>query len=80
MKYLKKLIILILPTTFWFILMFLGFGHQSLSHIIEIPIIFSLSVFGVLFHSEEKYNTTKTLIILFILTFLIRLWMPFLPE
>ena len=72
----------------WVIIVSLGIGHQSLSHIIELPIVlvFSLSLLYTRVFLVDKinlnYKKNAYLSFMFSLFFLVllRLFMPFLAE
>jgi hypothetical protein len=65
-----------------------GYGHQSLSHVIEVPIAllftlvaFNLRVFVVdKFMEDYRKNSYTVLVLSLLFIFLIRTFMPFLPE
>jgi len=75
--FLKALSIIVLPIVFWFCIIATGFGAQSLTHIIEIPIVFAFSI--VIGYILRNLKTYEILTILFFLVFLLRLFMPCLP-
>ncbi len=65
-----------------------GFGHQSLSHVIEVPIalLFTLVIFNIRVFVIDKYSMNyrkNSYIVLFlsiVFIFLLRAFMPFMPE
>lgn len=73
---------------FWFVLTSLGFGHQSLAHLFELPIIliFSLIILYLRVFIFDKYkknyrlNSYLTVCMGLIFVFLLRTFMPYLPE
>jgi hypothetical protein len=72
----------------WFILVISGYGHQSITHIVEVP--FALTISLVLFIAKvfifDRFfpNTKRNSFVVVILSvttvFLLRTFMPFLPE
>ncbi|KGL48100.1 hypothetical protein [Porphyromonas cangingivalis] len=76
---LSKIAIIVLPSTLWFLLTGIGIGAQSLSNLIEVVIIFGLSLPASIL-SPNIISTKRALIGLLILTVLLRLFMPLLPE
>ncbi len=75
----KKLAIIFLPSLFWLGLTALGFGAQSLSNIIELFVIFILSLASALI-PDKTVQFKHLMTILFIIVFLARLLMPNIPE
>ena len=73
---------------FWVALVASGYGHQSLSHVIEVPIalIFALAFFivkifvGDKLFPHSKRNSYLVVVLSVIVVFLLRTLMPFLPE
>ncbi|MDP8033851.1 hypothetical protein QJU43_06720 [Pasteurella atlantica] len=72
-------IFLLLPSAFWLFLTALGFGAQSLANLVELVVIFCLSILCV-FIPEHFISSKYVVIILLIITFLTRLLMPIIPE
>ncbi len=70
---------LLLPSVFWLFLTGVGFGAQSLANLIELVVIFCLSILCA-FIPERWVSSKYVVIILFIVTFLTRLLMPIIPE
>ena len=75
------------PVIFWFLLTASGFGAQSISNIIEIPIlnILTVSVCTVLIFVQPDLLLSKKkryliLSAFIVLTFLLRAFMPVIPE
>lgn len=73
---------------FWAVLADMGIGHQSLSHLLELPIvvvavamIYSVRVFA-LDRRSESLNVTAavTAVLAMSVPLLVRLFMPFMPE
>jgi len=74
----KSLAIILLPVVFWFFVIATGFGAQSLSQIIEIPIVIVISIaVGYTMWDQKSY---RILMVLFLLVFLLRWLMPGIPE
>ncbi len=77
--FLKKTAIILLPSLFWLGLTTLGFGAQSLSNLIELVAVLVLSILCSFL--PERFVRFKTLIIkLLCVAFLLRLFMPVIPE
>jgi len=76
--YVKVLLIVTVPLFFWFTLISSGYGAQSLSQIIEIPIVLigSIIIWGFL----DKYDTIKILGAILLFVILLRTFMPQIPE
>ncbi len=74
----KVLSIIILPMLFWLGLVYLGYGAQSLSQLIEIPIVLigSVVIWGVL----DKYDIYKIIGAILLFVFLLRTFMPQIAE
>lgn len=78
----------ILVFLFWFCIVATGYGHQSLSHIIEAPIallasfiLLNLRVFVIdCYKKNYKINSYIMLGISLLIVVLLRTFMPFLPE
>lgn len=78
----------ILVTILWLFLTGIGYGHQSLSHIIEFPIallciliLLYLRVFIIDRYSKNhRYNSYSFLGLSLLIVFLLRTFMPYLPE
>jgi hypothetical protein len=78
----------ILLPLFWVAVTSSGYGHQSLSHIIEVPIVlfFSLLLLNVRVFVVDRYKKNykvNSYVVLFfglILVLLLRTFMPYLPE
>ena len=78
---------IILPL-FWVVVTSSGYGHQSLSHIIEVPIvlIFSVLLLNVRVFVVDRYKKNCKVNSYFVLGFglilvlLLRTFMPYLPE
>lgn len=78
----------IVVVLFWIALTMLGYGHQSLSHVIEVPI--ALFVVAVLFNAkvffldnrskESKRNSLIVFGIGLLIVIALRTFMPYLPE
>ncbi len=72
----------------WIAITAMGYGHQSLSQVIEVPIalmislvIFNLRVFVIdKYNQNYKLNSYTALGISLIFVFLLRSFMPFIPE
>ncbi|QGM81356.1 hypothetical protein [Otariodibacter oris] len=76
---LQKLSLIFLPSLLWILLTALGIGAQSLANLIELLVIFLLSV--ILAFIPEKTITFKYLIFfLLLVTILSRLLVPIIPE
>jgi hypothetical protein len=79
--------VILLPT-FWFLVTGSGYGHQSLSHLIEIPIVIMVGTVSLYFRvliadrwtSNSNLNSYLNLMTGLIFVFLLRTFMPFLPE
>ena len=77
----------VLPT-FWFLVTASGYGHQSLSHLIELPIVVLFSVLFLnvrvfildRYRKNYKLNSLIVLCFGFLFVLLLRTFMPFLPE
>ncbi|MBS9774137.1 MAG: hypothetical protein KGV59_03145 [Tenacibaculum sp.] len=78
-KILKKVGIIFLPSCFWVLLTAFGFGAQSLSNIIELFAIFILSLFCALI-PIKVIQFKYVIVVLFFITFMVRLLMPSIPE
>ena len=78
----------VLVVLFWFIITASGHGHQSLSNFIEAPIalLFSLILLNIrVFITDQSYknyrkNSYVTMAISLLFVFLLRSFMPFIPE
>ena len=72
----------------WIFLAALGIGHQSLSHMIEIPLLLAISLVILYlrvflidrYFSNYRKNSLVAFICMLLLTILIRVFMPYLPE
>lgn len=78
----------VLVIVFWVGVTSSGYGHQSLSHIVEVPIaltitliLFNIRVFGI-DHLSTNYrvNSYSVLGISLLSVVLLRTFMPYLPE
>ncbi len=78
-KLFKKMAIIMLPSLFWVGLTALGFGAQSLSNLLELLVILILSILCG-FLPERFIKFKYLLIILMCIAFLLRLFMPVIPE
>ncbi len=67
-----------LPLVLWIGILYLGYGAQSLSQIIEIPIVLIGSLIIANFMESQKLY--KVLAVLFLFVFLLRTFMPQIPE
>ena len=76
--FLKVISIIILPIIFWFCVIATGFGAQSLSQIIEIPIVLIASIIIAYFMKNQELYKIITAIFLFVI--LLRIIMPQIPE
>ncbi|WP_255554930.1 hypothetical protein [Moritella sp. 24] len=73
---------------FWIMVTYTGYGQQSLSHIIEVPIalvlnliVINIRVFIVdKIYYDHRKNSLITLGLSLFIVFLLRTFMPFLPE
>ena len=73
---------------FWLVLAMLGYGHQSLSHLIEATFVLSLSLLSVILlipslkNSRTKTKALKylTIVISLVIPFLFRILLPFISE
>ena len=70
--------IVILPIIFWFCIIATGFGAQSLSQIIEIPIVLVASIVIAYFLKNQRLYKIMGAIFLFVL--LLRFLIPQIPE
>jgi hypothetical protein len=78
----------ILVVAFWFLVTSSGYGHQSLSHLIEVPIALAISlvllnvrVFAIdKFSDNYMLNSYSILLLSLVATFLLRTLMPYMPE
>ena len=78
----------ILVTILWLFLTGIGYGHQSLSHIIEVPIallftliLLYLRIFIIDKYSKNyRYNSYIFLGLSLLMVFLLRTFMPYLAE
>lgn len=78
----------ILVIVVWVAVTASGYGHQSLSHLVEVPIallcalvLLYLRVFVADRYSENyRYNSYAMLGLSLLIVFLLRSFMPFLPE
>ncbi|MCY4329302.1 MAG: hypothetical protein OXC48_04365 [Endozoicomonadaceae bacterium] len=78
----------IVIVSFWMLLAEIGYGHQSLAHIIEIPLALLCSVvaLNIRVFIIDKYkknyliNSYITLSVCVVIVFLLRTCMPFMPE
>ena len=78
----------ILVVSFWVAVTASGYGHQSLSHIVEVPIalVFSLISVNTRVFVVDKYNKnyrSNSYIVLGIsiaFVFILRTFMPYMPE
>ena len=78
---------IVLPL-FWVVVTSSGYGHQSLSHIVEVPIVLVLSLLllniriFVVDRYKKNYKLNSYLVLVFglILVLLLRTFMPYLPE
>jgi len=77
-EFLKAATIIFLPIIFWFGIIATGYGAQSLSQIIEIPIVFVASIVIAFFLKNQKLYKIIGAIFLFVL--LLRCFMPQIPE
>ena len=72
----------------WVAMTVAGFGHQSLSHVIEVPIalLFTFVIFNLRVFVIDKYsmnyrrNSYIVLLLSIVFIFLLRAFMPFMPE
>ena len=74
----QRVLTLTLPLLTWFVITTLGIGHQSLTHLIEIPIVFVISVVVCFFITEKNFKFLLPTLILLVI--LLRLLIPFMPE
>jgi len=73
---------------FWVVVVASGYGHQSLSHVVEVPIalIFALAFFivkifvGDKLFPNPKRNSSLVVVLSVTVVVLLRTFMPFLPE
>ena len=78
----------VLIVVLWVIITASGYGHQSLSHIIEVPVallcallLFNLRVFVIdRIHKRYRYNSYWSLALSLLIVVLLRTFMPYLPE
>ena len=78
----------ILVVVLWVSFTASGYGHQSLSHLVEVPIallsalvLLNLRVFVVDRYNEKyRYNSYAVLALSLLIVFLLRTFMPYLPE
>jgi len=78
----------VLVIVFWVGVTSSGYGHQSLSHIVEVPIaltitliLFNIRVFGIDYLSTNyRVNSYSVLGISLLSVVLLRTFMPYLPE
>jgi hypothetical protein len=79
--------VILLPT-FWFLVTGSGYGHQSLSHLIEAPIVSMFGTVSLYFRvlivdrwaTNSMFNSYLNLLTGLIFVVLLRTFMPFLPE
>lgn len=77
-NFFKACIILFAPLVFWFLLIYMGFGPQSLTHILEIPVVIIIT--AITAYNMQHQKLYKILGTLFLLVFLLRALIPQLPE
>ncbi|WP_196140156.1 hypothetical protein [Aliikangiella sp. G2MR2-5] len=78
----------ILVVVFWVIITSFGYGHQSLSHFVEVPIALLFSLIAlfvrvfILDNYSKKYRRNSVLVLALSLmfVFVLRTFMPYLPE
>jgi len=74
----KTILLIAISVVFWFMLVFLGIGPQSLSQVIEIPIIIVVTLLVSLLMKNKRF--IYLLIIVMIFVALLRVFMPLIPE
>jgi len=74
----KTIGLIIVPQAIWYTLTAFGYGAQSLSNLIEIPIILLVSIISALQIKKINYPYLIGFMILF--SFLLRTFMPLIPE
>lgn len=77
-EFVRIMAITVLPLIFWICIIATGYGCQSLSQIVEVPIVYGLSLF-VGYHAR-KLKIYQLISILFIVVILVRIFMPCIPE
>jgi len=77
-EYLKSALIVILPIIFWFCILATGYGAQSLSQLIEIPIVLIASI--TIAYYLKNQNIYKIIGAIFLFVLLLRCLMPQIPE
>ena len=78
----------ILVVVFWVTITAFGYGYQSLSHVVEVPIalmcallLFNLRVFVIdRYNQRYRANSYSVLGMSLIIVILLRTFMPYLPE
>lgn len=78
MKVVKIISILIAPSGLWISVTALGFWAQSLSNMIEIPIVLFVSILLSCFSKKIGYKWV--MLISFVFVILLRYFMPLIPE
>ena len=76
--FIKALLLLIAPLFMWLSFVYMGYGPQSLTNMIEIPIVIvgSIIIAGFLY----KQSTYKIFGAIFLFVFILRTIMPQIPE
>ncbi|PID70802.1 hypothetical protein CSB37_00455 [bacterium DOLZORAL124_38_8] len=75
----RKIGIILFPSIFWIFLTAVGFGAQSLANTIELVAVFILSLLSA-FIPNKWLQWTYVLMILCLIVFCLRLFMPIIPE
>ena len=78
----------ILVVSFWVALTSSGYGNQSLSHIVEIPLALAFSLAAVsirvfvvdIFYRNFRNNSYVALGLSLVFVFILRTYMPYMPE
>lgn len=77
-KYIKAPLLVILPILFWVAVISTGYGAQSLSQLIEIPIVIVVSIIIAAILWKKKFH--EILGVIFVFVILLRIIMPSIPE
>lgn len=59
-NFFKACIILFAPLVFWFLLIYMGFGPQSLTHILEIPVVIIIIISAYAIYNIHGHRITQS--------------------
>jgi len=74
----KTILLIAISVVFWFVLVFFGVGAQSLSQIIEIPIILIFTLVVSFLMRDKKFIFLIVTVLIFVA--ILRVFMPLIPE